>query len=212
MSGGRLQSRRLRWAHNEGTVRLHRTFFKLWNAPIMEEHGAVRCEKLRQMNTTAESNHTSYSVSAGHPPVSCVCFSTSFCNRRQGQQLKQLHVRWALGTTLVLHDRREFLLVALYWSWLLRQGSPRARISIFPSALLQAVIYTVKSHLVSLCWISTLRLFSFGVCACQGKRFVTIPLLGQAAIVLLISHPLLLVGNYPRSRVSPASSSLRYPD
>lgn len=103
LSGGRQQSRRLRRAHNEGTARLHRTFFKLWNAPIMEEHGAVRCEKLRQMDTTAESNHTSYSVSAGHPPVSCVCFSTSFCNRRQGQQLKQLHVRWALGTTLVLH-------------------------------------------------------------------------------------------------------------
>lgn len=118
--------------------------------------------------------------------------------------------RW--GPRWSCTDCREFLLVAWYWSLLLRQGLPRARISIFPSALLHAVIYTVKSHLVSLCWISTLRLFSFGVCACQGKRFVTIPLLGQAAIVLLISHPLLLVGNYPRSRVSPASSSLRYPD
>lgn len=45
-------------------------------------------------------------------------------------------------------------------------------------------------------------LFSFGICTCQEKRFVTIPLLGQKAIVLLISYPPLLVGNYPGSRVS----------
>lgn len=94
------------------------------------------------------------------------------------------------------------VIVLVYWLWLLCQGSPRAGISVFPSALLQSVIYTVKSHLVSLCWISTLGLFSFGICTCQEKRFVTILLLGQAAIVLLISHPPLLVGNYPRSRVS----------
>lgn len=55
-------------------------------------------KKLRQMDTTAESNHTSYSVSAGHPPVSCACFSTSFCDRRERQQLTQLHVHWMLGT------------------------------------------------------------------------------------------------------------------
>lgn len=79
------------------------------------------------------------------------------------------------------------------------QGPARIRISFRSPS--NCYIHS-KSHLVGLCRISTLRLFSFRVCACRGKRFVTIPLLGQTAIVLLIAHPLLFVGNYPRNTAS----------
>lgn len=85
-----------------------------------------------------------------------------------------------------------------YWLQLclFSQGPERRKEMEFLSSTSPWAFYNhSKNHLASRRWILTLRLFSFTAQACRGKGFATIQLLGQnTAIVLLIAHPLLFVG------------------
>lgn len=46
-----------------------------------EEAGGCEMWKLHQMDRTTENHNTSYSVPAGHPLISCVCFSSLVASR-----------------------------------------------------------------------------------------------------------------------------------
>lgn len=85
-----------------------------------------------------------------------------------------------------------------YWLQLclFSQGPERRKEMEFLSSTSPWAFYNhSKNHLASRRWILTLRLFSFTAQACRGKGSATIQLLGQnTAIVLLIAHPLLFVG------------------
>lgn len=60
-----------------------------------EESEGCEMWKLHQMDTTTENHHTSYSVPAGHPLISCVCVSSLVANRGK-EHKKNSCISWVL--------------------------------------------------------------------------------------------------------------------
>lgn len=99
-----------------GTDRDCITPFKTLKHTYYEEAGGYEMWKQHQMDTTTESHHTSYSVPAGHPLISCVCFSSLVGRREEEHNNKKTAAYLSVKVDAKNTIYRQYIIICMQYT------------------------------------------------------------------------------------------------